>query len=130
MNTPSDGTMFEKSDSPSATADDAGTCDGPPRIAAIARGEYVGLGESGVQGSGYVVESLEAALWCFAQTHDYRSAVLRAAILAMMQTPPPPCADSWQERSTASAAFRSGGRRCWRCATGSRRSPAICIERR
>lgn len=60
---------------------DAGTCDGPPRIAAIARGEYVSLGESGVQGSGYVVESLEAALWCFAQTHDYRSAVLRAANL-------------------------------------------------
>lgn len=60
---------------------DANTCDGPPRIAAIARGEYVTRPASSVRGSGYVVESLEAALWCFANTADYRSAVLRAANL-------------------------------------------------
>jgi len=54
---------------------------GPPRIAAIARGEYVRLAETDVRGTGYVVESLEAALWCFAHTDDYPSAVLRAANL-------------------------------------------------
>lgn len=32
-------------------------------------------------GSGYVVESLEAALWCFAQSSSYRDAVLAAANL-------------------------------------------------
>jgi len=60
---------------------DAAACDGPPRIAAIARGEYVTLAEPDVRGTGYVAESLEAALWCFAHTGDYRSAVLRAANL-------------------------------------------------
>jgi ADP-ribosyl-[dinitrogen reductase] hydrolase len=60
---------------------DANACDGPPRITAIARGEYLPLSERDVRGSGYVVESLEAALWCFAHTDDYPSAVLRAANL-------------------------------------------------
>ena len=34
-----------------------------------------------MRSSGYVVESLEAALWCFAHTDDYPSAVQRAANL-------------------------------------------------
>jgi len=60
---------------------DAATCEGPPTIVAIARGDYVKLAEPDVRSSGYVVESLEAALWCFAHTDDYVSAVLRAANL-------------------------------------------------
>lgn len=34
-----------------------------------------------VRGSGYVVESLEAALWCFQTTSSFRECVLRAANL-------------------------------------------------
>ena len=34
-----------------------------------------------IRGSGYVVESLEAALWCFARTRSYPEAVLLAANL-------------------------------------------------
>ena len=34
-----------------------------------------------IRGSGYVVESLEAALWCFARHDDFRSVVLAAANL-------------------------------------------------
>ena len=52
-----------------------------PAIAAIARGDYQAKSEDEVEGSGYVVKSLEAALWSFATTTSYRGAVLRAANL-------------------------------------------------
>ena len=52
-----------------------------PKIAAIARGEYRAKPEQAIRGSGYVVDALEAALWCFASTASYRDAVLRAANL-------------------------------------------------
>lgn len=51
------------------------------RIAAIARGEWRQKDEAAIQGSGYVVESLEAALWCFHRTGDFREAVLLATNL-------------------------------------------------
>ena len=50
-------------------------------IAAIAGGSYHDKAEADIRGSGYVVESLEAALWCFARTNNYRDAVLTAANL-------------------------------------------------
>jgi ADP-ribosyl-[dinitrogen reductase] hydrolase len=52
-----------------------------PAIAEIASGAWFGKGAHQVRGSGYVVQSLEAALWCFAGTDSYREAVLRAANL-------------------------------------------------
>jgi ADP-ribosyl-[dinitrogen reductase] hydrolase len=52
-----------------------------PAIAAIARGDYRVKSEEDVQGSGYVVHSLEAALWCFLNTDNYRDAILLAANL-------------------------------------------------
>jgi ADP-ribosyl-[dinitrogen reductase] hydrolase len=36
---------------------------------------------SDIQGTGYVVECLEAALWCFTQTQSFKEAVLLAANL-------------------------------------------------
>jgi ADP-ribosyl-[dinitrogen reductase] hydrolase len=50
-------------------------------IQAIARGDYRAKSEDQVAGSGYVVRSLEAALWCFWQAADFRDAILRAANL-------------------------------------------------
>jgi ADP-ribosyl-[dinitrogen reductase] hydrolase len=50
-------------------------------IRAIARGDYRAKSEGEVAGSGYVVRSLEAALWCFWHAGDFREAVLRAANL-------------------------------------------------
>lgn len=52
-----------------------------PRLRAIAEATYrtSDLGE--IRGSGYVVDSLEAALWCFATTDSYAEAVLKAANL-------------------------------------------------
>ena len=60
---------------------DALTFSGSPAIVAIARGDYQAKAESAIRGSGYVVQSLEAALWCFDQTSSYEEAVLRAANL-------------------------------------------------
>jgi ADP-ribosyl-[dinitrogen reductase] hydrolase len=51
------------------------------KIQAIAMGEYRNKTEDEIHGSGYVVESLEAALWCFHRTNDFRGAILMAANL-------------------------------------------------
>ena len=52
-----------------------------PAIAEIAAGGWKHKSEGAIRGSGYVVESLEAALWCFAKTGSFREAILRAANL-------------------------------------------------
>ncbi len=50
-------------------------------IQAFADGSYLDKDIDQIKGSGYVVESLEAALWCFANTDDFRQAILLAANL-------------------------------------------------
>lgn len=47
----------------------------------IAKGSYRKKTKFQIQGSGYVVNSLEAALWCFMTTDSYHDAVLEAANL-------------------------------------------------
>jgi ADP-ribosyl-[dinitrogen reductase] hydrolase len=54
------------------------TCE---KIQAIARGDYLSKSENEIAGSGYVVDSLEAALWCFWHATDFREALLLAANL-------------------------------------------------
>ena len=51
------------------------------RIIAIAEGNYLGKTIDEVRGSGYVVNSLEAALWCFSHTEKFEGAILAAANL-------------------------------------------------
>jgi ADP-ribosyl-[dinitrogen reductase] hydrolase len=60
---------------------DEGEFAGSPSICAVARGEYRRKAESQIRGSGYVVESLEAALWCFWRTYSFEAAILAAANL-------------------------------------------------
>jgi ADP-ribosyl-[dinitrogen reductase] hydrolase len=50
-------------------------------VVRLARGEYYHHPESQIKGSGYVIDCLEAAVWCFANTGDFASAVLRASNL-------------------------------------------------
>lgn len=50
-------------------------------IQAIARGDYHARSEREIVGSGYVVESLEAALWCVHTTDGFEGAVRAAANL-------------------------------------------------
>ena len=51
------------------------------KIAAIQKGSYRAKEEKEIRGTGYVVDSLEAALWCFNQSDSYAQAVLLAANL-------------------------------------------------
>lgn len=51
------------------------------KVDAIARGAYMAKSIDEIRGSGYAVESLEAALWCFWHTSSFKSAVLQAANL-------------------------------------------------
>ena len=50
-------------------------------IRAIARGMYKSKSVEEVRGSGYVVESLEAALWSFWSSESFEEAVLKAVNL-------------------------------------------------
>jgi ADP-ribosyl-[dinitrogen reductase] hydrolase len=52
-----------------------------PSVAAIGLGQFTAADESVIRGSGYVVESLEAALWCFHATSSFEAAILAAANL-------------------------------------------------
>lgn len=53
----------------------------PPKVKAIGEGRYFLLKRDHITGNGYVVDSLEASLWCFRQTDNYRDAVLLAVNL-------------------------------------------------
>ncbi|EJL93380.1 ADP-ribosylglycohydrolase [Pseudomonas sp. GM102] len=52
-----------------------------PKVASIARGDYLGKSKDDIRGSGYCVASLEAALWCFHHTDSFEAAILEAANL-------------------------------------------------
>lgn len=60
---------------------DSKTFMGSEKIVAIARGAYREKPEEDIRGSGYVVDSLEAAMWCFVHTHGFKDAILMAANL-------------------------------------------------
>jgi ADP-ribosyl-[dinitrogen reductase] hydrolase len=51
------------------------------RVQALASGSYFHKPAEQVKGSGYSVEALEAALWCFWNTESFKDAVLKAANL-------------------------------------------------
>lgn len=51
------------------------------KIEAIARGKYRDASADDIVGTGYVVQSLEAALWSFWTTYDFESAILTAVNL-------------------------------------------------
>jgi ADP-ribosyl-[dinitrogen reductase] hydrolase len=50
-------------------------------IAEIAKGSYINKHIDDIVGSGYVIQSLEAALWCFHNTDNYKDAILEATNL-------------------------------------------------
>ena len=54
---------------------------GSTDIAEIAQGSWRSKSRDEIQSSGYVVHSLEAALWCFARHDSFEAAVLEAANL-------------------------------------------------
>jgi ADP-ribosyl-[dinitrogen reductase] hydrolase len=52
-----------------------------PKIAEVARGSFARRSPPEIEGTGYVVRSLEAALWAFATTDNYRVGCLAAVNL-------------------------------------------------
>jgi hypothetical protein len=52
-----------------------------PEVDAVAKGSFRQKQPPEIVGSGYVVKSLEAALWAFHDAKDFREAVLRAVNL-------------------------------------------------
>jgi ADP-ribosyl-[dinitrogen reductase] hydrolase len=66
---------------PRSAALEARAGDYAGRIADIAAGAWHAKPRHAIRGSGYVVDALEASLWCVARTADYRGAVLLAANL-------------------------------------------------
>ena len=54
---------------------------GTAKIAGIANGNYRSKNEQDIRGTGYVVDCLEAALWCFWTTDSFSEAILKAANL-------------------------------------------------
>jgi ADP-ribosyl-[dinitrogen reductase] hydrolase len=52
-----------------------------PSLAGIARGDYRTKPKTEIRGAGYVVNSLEAALWSFWSTENFRQAILSATNL-------------------------------------------------
>ncbi|MBI1889859.1 MAG: ADP-ribosylglycohydrolase family protein [Burkholderiales bacterium] len=52
-----------------------------PRIVELVCGTFMEKEEGAIRGSGYCIESLEAALWCFFHTDSFEEAVLRAVNL-------------------------------------------------
>ena len=55
--------------------------DGPPRVAEVFAGSWRDKSRDQIQSSGYVVHSLEAALWSVANTTSFEDAILLAANL-------------------------------------------------
>lgn len=57
------------------------TLTGTPEMTAIAAGTWREKTEKQIHSTGYVIHTLEAALWCVRQSDDFSSAVLRAVNL-------------------------------------------------
>ena len=53
----------------------------PTKLEAIGQGRYRSKGRDAIRGTGYIVDSLEATLWCFSQTDNFRDCILMAANL-------------------------------------------------
>ena len=52
-----------------------------PKIAAIADGSFKSRDYPEIKGTGYVVDTLEAVLWAFHRSHDFRDGALRVVNL-------------------------------------------------
>jgi len=52
-----------------------------PRIRELASGQYQNHSSADISGNGYVIKSLEAALWCFWATDSFEEAILKASNL-------------------------------------------------
>ena len=98
-----------------------------PEIAAVAAGSFHAKEPPAIRGSGYVVASLEAALWAFARSESFAAGCLLAVNLG--EDADTTAAVYGQTRGGLLRRGRypgSAGANGWRCARRSRRSPIDC----
>ena len=80
-----------------------------PEIDQIANGSFKTKNPPEIKGTGYVVQSLEAALWAFYHSTSFEQGCLMAVNWAMMQTPPEPSMDRLQAHTMGNpASLRNG----------------------
>jgi hypothetical protein len=90
-----------------------------PKIAAIAAGSFKTKDPPEIKGSGYVVESLEAALWAFDRSRSFREGALLAVNLVTMRIRPVRFTVSWPAHSMVQNKFRRNGEQDWSCTISS-----------
>ena len=95
-----------------------------PAIAEIASGSFKRKQPTHIQGTGYVVRSLEAALWAFYRSDDFRTGALLAVNLGDdADTTAAVYGQLAGRRTTVRRASPNRGERSWRSASRSRRWP-------
>ncbi|MFK7888532.1 MAG: ADP-ribosylglycohydrolase family protein [Gammaproteobacteria bacterium] len=65
----------------SALLTDLPNLNGSEKLAAVAAGGWLGKSRDDIRGSGYVVDALEAAFWCFESSDNYKDCILLSANL-------------------------------------------------
>ena len=88
----------------------------PHKIADIASGSFKHKQPPQIRGTGYVVASLEAALWAFTPVLPFERAPCWPSTWAKTPTPREPYMANWLARTTASMGYRK---------TGSASSPSV-----
>jgi len=85
-----------------------------PNIHDIAAGSFLRREPPDIRGAGYVVDSLEAALWAFAKSTSFEHCALLAVNLGDDGIRPGPCMVRSRARSMALTLSPSDGARSWR----------------
>jgi len=84
-----------------------------PAVDEVAAGSFRRRSPPEIVGSGYVVKSLEAALWAFHNVDNFREAVLKAVNLGTTRTRQVPSVGSWPAPIGASPGFPQNGSVGW-----------------
>ena len=71
---------------------------------------FADLPETEIRSSGYIVDTLEAAVWCLLNTNSFLECVLKASIWGMMQILLGQLPAGWPEYIMGRAVFRKNGR--------------------
>ena len=70
-----------------------------PEIAEVAAGSFKQKNPPAIAGAGYVVKSLEAALWAFYRSNTFEKGALLAVTSVTMRTPQRLFLDNWRALS-------------------------------
>lgn len=80
-------------------------------IEAVVRGSYRTSNPPEIQGSGYVVKTMEPALWAFWHSEIFKEGLLIAVTWGTTPIPPGWCMDSWRVLTMSLKACRKNGGR-------------------